>query len=164
MNEEKFENKIVAVRTTSGRERQVIDKLVMLIKKNNYKIYSIVSPNEIKGYFFVEAESIDDVKVAIYGINHVKGIIEGKEHEVKEVSMEEIEHFFAPVSEVIKVEERDIIELTSGPFKGDKAKVIRVDKLKEEVVVELLEAAVSIPLTVKMDSIRVIRKKDEVEE
>lgn len=157
------ENKIVAVRTTSGRERQVIDKLMTVIKKNAYNIYSIVSPNEIRGYFFVEAESVDDVKVAIYGINHVKGVIEGKTGEVKEVSMEEIEHFFAPVSEVIKVEERDIVELTSGPFKGDKAKVVRVDKLKEEVVVELLEAAVSIPLTVKMDSIRVIRKKDDTE-
>ena len=151
------ENALVAVRTTAGRERQVIDKLVNIVKKKAFNIYSIVSPNEIRGYFFVEAESLDDVRVAIYGIPHVKGVIEGA------VQMKEIEHFFAPISEVIKVEEQDIIELTSGPFKGDKAKVKRVDKLKEEVVVELLEAAVLIPLTVKMDSIRVIRKKDEVE-
>ncbi|PIU62784.1 transcription elongation factor Spt5 [archaeon CG_4_10_14_0_2_um_filter_Archaea_38_6] len=154
---------ILAVRTTSGRERQVIDKLISNVKKKGYNIYSIVSPNEIKGYFFVEAENADDVRVAIYGIPHVKGLIEGREHDLKEISMKEIEHFFAPISEVINVEEQDIVELTSGPFKGDKAKVKRVDKLKEEVVVELLEAAVSIPLTVKMDSIRVIRKKDEAE-
>ncbi|MBN1923326.1 MAG: transcription elongation factor Spt5 [Nanoarchaeota archaeon] len=151
-------NVIVTVRTTAGRERQVIDKLWSIIKRDKFKIYSVISPNEIRGYFFVEAESIDDVRVAVYGISHVKGVIEGG------VDMKEIEHFFAPISEVINVEERDIVELTSGPFKGDKAKVQRVDKLKEEVVVELLEAAVSIPLTVKMDSIRVIRKKDEVEE
>ncbi len=158
MAEEAVSNQIVAVRTTAGRERQVIDKLVSIIKRDGFHVYAIVSPSEIRGYFFVEAESIDDVRVAIYGIPHVKGVIEGG------VDMKEIEHFFAPISEVINVEERDIVELTSGPFKGDKAKVQRVDKLKEEVVVELLEAAVSIPLTVKMDSIRVIRKKDEVEE
>ncbi len=148
---------IVAVRTVVGRERQVIDKLSVNAKSGKYNIYSIVSPAEIKGYFFVEAENIDDVRAAVYGIPHVKGVVEGT------ISMDEITHFFAPVSETISVEEGDIVELTSGPFKGDKAKVKRVDKIKEDIVVELLEAAVSIPLTVKIDSIRVIRKKDEVE-
>lgn len=155
------ETRILAVRTTSGREKQVIDRLMRVVQKEDYKIYSIVSPSEIRGYFFVEADNVDDVRVAVYGLKHVKGLIEGREHAVKEVSIQEIEHFFAPVSEVINVEERDIVELTSGPFKGDKAKVKRVDKLKEEVVVELLEAAVSIPLTVKMDSIRVLRKEGQ---
>ena len=38
-----------------------------------------------------------------------------------------------------------------------------VDKAKDEVVVELLEAAVPIPITVKIDAIKVIRR-DHVEE
>lgn len=145
------QNKIFTIRTTSGREKQVMEKLAFLVKNKGYKIYALMSPNEIRGYFFVEAENIDDVRVAIYGLPHVKGVIEGN------VTMKEIEHFFAPISEIIKVNKDDIVELTSGPFKGDKARVKRVDNLKEEVIVELLEAAVSIPLTVKMDSIRVIK-------
>ena len=52
----------------------------------------------------------------------------------------------------------DIAEIISGPFKREKAKIIRVDKLKEEVVVELLQAAVPIPITVKMDAVKVIRR------
>ena len=36
---------------------------------------------------------------------------------------------------------------------------MRIDKQKEEVVVELLEAAVPIPITVKMDSVKVIRRE-----
>ena len=75
--------------------------------------------------------------------------------------MKELDHFFLSSSDSVKVEEGNIVELTSGPFKGDKAKIKRVDKIKEEVVVELLEAAVSIPLTVKIDSIRVIKKSEE---
>ncbi len=46
-------------------------------------------------------------------------------------------------------------------FKGEKAKVIRIDKQKEEVVVSLLGAAVSFPVTVKIDNIKVIRREDE---
>ncbi|VVB74325.1 Transcription elongation factor Spt5 [Candidatus Tiddalikarchaeum anstoanum] len=155
---EEAQSHIVTVRTTAGRERQVIDKIMSVVKKGEVNIYSIISPQEIKGYFFVEAESIDDVRTAVYGIQHVKGVIEG------EVSLKEIEHFFAPLSSSIKVEERDIVELTSGPFKGEKARVQRVNKLKEELVVELLEAAVPIPLTVKLDSIRVLGKEEDLEE
>ena len=51
--------------------------------------------------------------------------------------------------------------MISGPFKREQAKVIRIDKTKEEVVVELLEAAVSIPITVKMDSVKVIRRESD---
>ena len=39
--------------------------------------------------------------------------------------------------------------------------VKRANNSKEEVVVELLEAAVPIPITVKMDAVRVIRRESE---
>ena len=35
------------------------------------------------------------------------------------------------------------------------------NKTKEEIVVELLEAAVPIPITVKMDAVKVIRRDDD---
>ena len=39
-----------------------------------------------------------------------------------------------------------------------------IDKQKEDVVVELLEAAVPIPITVKMDAVKVIRRETDEEE
>ena len=60
--------------------------------------------------------------------------------------------------------ENDIAEVISGPFKREKVKVQRVDKQKEEVVVELLEAAVPIPITVRMDAIKVIRRDTDDED
>lgn len=149
---------IFAVRTTTGRERQVIDKIVALMKKRNIPIYSILNPAELRGYIFVEAETRDDVVQATYGIPHVKGVIEG------EISIDEISHFVTPSEQVITLEPGNIVEVISGPFRGEKARVTRVNKLKEEVVVELLEAAVSIPLTMKIDSVRLIRKEEEKEE
>ncbi|MEK6874670.1 MAG: transcription elongation factor Spt5, partial [Nanoarchaeota archaeon] len=62
------------------------------------------------------------------------------------------------VKRELSIQKGDIAEIISGPFKREKARVTRVDKVKEEVVVELLEAAVPIPLTLKMDAIKVIRR------
>jgi transcriptional antiterminator NusG len=58
--------------------------------------------------------------------------------------------------------EGDIIELVAGPFKGEKARVQKIDEAKEEITVELFEAMVPIPITVRGDHVRVIEKeKDE---
>jgi len=63
----------------------------------------------------------------------------------------------------INIKKNDIVEIISGPFKREKAKVSRIDKQKEEVIVELLEAAVPIPMTLKLDSVKVIRREGEEE-
>ena len=51
------------------------------------------------------------------------------------------------------------MELVNGPFKGEKARVQNIDEGKEEITVELIEAMVPIPVTVKGDSVRVIDKE-----
>jgi hypothetical protein len=51
--------------------------------------------------------------------------------------------------------------MTGQTFKGEKAKVTRIDKTKGEVVVSLLGASVPIPVTVKIDNVKVIRREDE---
>ena len=61
----------------------------------------------------------------------------------------------------MNIKKNDIVEIISGPFKREKAKISRIDEQKEEVVVELLEAAVPIPVTLKMDSVKVIRRENE---
>jgi len=61
----------------------------------------------------------------------------------------------------MNVKKNDIVEVISGPFKRENAKVMRINQQKEEIVVELLEAAVPIPITVKMDAVKVIRREDE---
>jgi len=147
---------IYALRTTAGRESQVIDKILARVKHQGLMVYSILKPREVKGYFLIEAGSPEDIQKAIYGVQHAKGIV-GK------VRMDEIKHFLSPVQEQLKMQEGDIVEIVSGPFRGEQAKIKRITKVKEEVVVELLEAAVPIPITVKIDSVRVV-KPDAKEE
>ena len=60
----------------------------------------------------------------------------------------------------MNIKKGDIVEIIVGPFKREQAKIIRMEKEKEEIVVELLEAAVPIPITIKMDAVKVIRREE----
>ena len=68
-----------------------------------------------------------------------------------------------PKVEDVKIEIGDIVEMIGQTFKGEKAKVTRIDKQKGEVVVSLLGASVPIPVTVKIDNVKVIRREDSKE-
>lgn len=141
---------IYAVRTTVGREENVLEKVAIIVEKRGYGIKAMILPKEIKGYFLVEADNISSVEDAIHGINHVRGIVR------QPVLFDEIKHFLIAKPTKIKISRGDTVELVSGPFKGEKAKVTRVDKTKREITLELVEAAVPIPVTVAIESIRVL--------
>ncbi|RLI89743.1 MAG: transcription elongation factor Spt5, partial [Candidatus Altiarchaeales archaeon] len=80
------------------------------------------------------------------------------------IPIEELEKILMPTSIVQKVNKGDLIELIDGPFKKEKARVAKIDRDKDEITVELIEAAVPIPVVVKGDDIRILRKEVEEEE
>ncbi len=143
---------IFALRTTANREDQVMDFVVSNAKKKGIEVYSIVRPHGMRGYIFLEAATKVDAEQAAFNIPYARGILP------KPVEYKEIEHMLEQVKHEVNIQKGDIVEIISGPFKREKAKITRVDKTKEEVVVELLEAAVPIPMTLKMDAIKVIRR------
>jgi transcriptional antiterminator NusG len=146
---------IYALRTTANREDQVVAFMASNVKKKKLAVYSVVRPHGMRGYIFVEAGSRSDAEQAAYGVPYAKGILPNT------VDYTEIEHMLEQVKKDHNIKQGDIAEIISGPFKREKAKVTRIDQAKEEVVVELLEAVVSIPITLKMDAIKVIRRDDE---
>ncbi len=143
---------ILTIRTTSGRENAVIDSLTSRIKARHLLIKSLVQTEELRGYVFIEADDIDQIQETIRGVPHIRGIIG------KEVTIDEIDRFMVPEKQVIKIEIGDILEIISGPFKGEKAKVTRLDEIKSEVTVELLEAAIPIPVTIPIATSRIYEK------
>ncbi|MCW3976963.1 MAG: transcription elongation factor Spt5, partial [Candidatus Bathyarchaeota archaeon] len=62
-----------------------------------------------------------------------------------------------------ELDEEDLVEIVGGPFKGMKAKITRIDKAKEEVILELLEATFTLPITVHADYVRLIQKAKKEE-
>lgn len=146
---------IFAIRTTANREDQVMDFLFSNAQKKKLEVFSVIRPHGMRGYIFVEAATRSDAEQAAFGIPYARGVLP------KIVEYKEIEHMLEQVKKEVNIQKNDIAEIISGPFKREKAKIIRVDKLKEEVVVELLDAAVPIPITVKLDAVKVIRRDNE---
>lgn len=144
---------IFALRTTANREDQVMDFVISNVKKKGMEVLSIIRPHGMRGYIFVEAATRTDAEQACYNVPYARGILRN------EIQYKEIEHMLEQVKIAINIEKGDIVELISGPFKREKAKITRIDKTKEEVVVELLEAAVPIPITVRLDAVKVIRRE-----
>ncbi len=147
--------KFFAVKTTANQEKLVASLVEMSIRKNNLKIYSVLAPKELRGYIILEGDSIEEITKAVRGIPHVRGVVRG------DVSFSEIEHFLIPRKAAEQIKEGYTVEIMSGPFKGELAIVKRVDEAKNEVTVELLEAVVPIPITVKADRVRVVEKRGE---
>lgn len=150
---------IFALRTTANREDQVLDFVSANVQKKGLEVFAVVRPHGMRGYVFIEALDRIHAEQAAFNVPYARGILP------KEIEYKEIEHMLEQVRRDVNIQKNDIVEIISGPFKREQAKITRIDKTKEEVVVELLEAAVPIPITVKMDSVKVIRRdSDESDE
>ncbi|MBN1544464.1 transcription elongation factor Spt5 [Candidatus Woesearchaeota archaeon] len=150
--EKKSGPKIFALRTTANREDQVMDFVTSNIVKKAVEVFSVIRPHGMRGYIFLEAGSKLDAEQAVHGIPYARGILP------KEIDYSEMEHMIEPVKRELSIRKNDIVEIISGPFKRETAKITRIDEQKEEVVVELVEAAVPIPITLKIDAVKVIRR------
>jgi transcriptional antiterminator NusG len=146
---------ILVVKTSIGHEKIVAEAIAGRVKRRGAKVFSILSPATLRGYLLVESDDIDEFKNLIKGIPKVRGVVEGS------TTMGQISHFLTPKPLVAGIVEGDIVELVSGPFKGEKARVQQIDEAKEEITVELFEALISIPVTVKGDCVRVIEKEEK---
>ncbi len=152
---QKVDATLFALRTTANREDQVMSFIASHVERKNMPVYSVIRPHGMRGYIFIEAENMAAAEEAAHGIPYARGVLP------KRVEYKEIEHMLEQVKKEINIQKNDICEIISGPFKREKAKITRVDKVKEEVVVELLEAAVAIPITVRIDSVKVIRRDEQ---
>jgi len=154
-DKQKIKTHLFALRVTANREDQVMTFVSSNVVRKKILVYSVIRPHAMRGYIFIEAESRSDAEQAAYGIPYSRGILPN------EIGYNEIEHMLEQVKKDVDIRKNDIAEIISGPFKREKCKISRVDKAKEEVVVELLEAAVPIPITLKMDAVKVIRRDTE---
>lgn len=153
--EDKQNTTIFILRTVTNKEEQVISYMVDSIKKKKLNVYSLIHPHGLRGYIYVEAETYDDAYDASYGIPNAKGLLAGT------VKYSEISHTLEDVKQEISIKKKDIVEIISGPFKRESARVIRIDNAKSEVIVELLESATGIPITLPIDAVKVIRRDED---
>ncbi len=141
------------IKVTTNKEERALEMIRERAEKKQLPVYAIVRAHGMKGYIILESADRETAEEAAFNLPYVKGIIG------KTVSYEEIKNMLEPKIEDINIAIGDIVEMLTQ-FKGEKAKVTRIDKTKGEVVVSLLGATVPIPVTVKIDNIKVIRREN----
>ncbi len=144
------------VRVTSSQEKITADILETKVSKTTIPVYAIVLVEGMRGYLVLEAENEVACRDLIMNEPHVKGMLPHP------LAQEELDRMIATTKKVQEIAVNDIIEFSTGPFKGYKAKVIKVDASKDEITVELMDVAVPIPVTTKASAARIIEKAEKV--
>jgi transcriptional antiterminator NusG len=142
---------ILFVKTQIGQERTVAESL--FTRGAPVGVLAVMNPHNLRGYLVIEAMNTDRLVEAIKSVRKSHGLVKG------EASMADIATYLAPKPVITGIVEGDIVELISGPFKGEKARVRHIDEGKEEITVELFEALVPMPVTVRGDSVRLLEKE-----
>lgn len=162
---------IYVVRATAGQERVVAEIMYREAQSQQEElvkvgkaIYSVLYTTGLKGYILVEADSPGTVEDLARNVPKTKGLLLKKRGDLSSagmVSISELEEILDPTPIVTEVRKGDLVELIAGPFKNEKARVARIDEGKNEITVELIEAAVPIPVIVRGDDIKIVRQEEE---
>jgi transcriptional antiterminator NusG len=123
------------------------------------KVFGVLSPHFMKGYIFVEAAALHHVQkligrvgVGVTPLKNCSKVLDG------ESPLQDVLPYLEPKAATSGIEEGCIVEISGGAFRGQSARVTRVTESKEEVTVELFEAAVPVALTVRADQVRVTQR------
>jgi len=149
---------IFVIKVTTNKEESAVDLITDRIEKKNLNVFSVLKPHGLRGYILLEAEDRESAEEAVFNLPYVKGIIG------KTLTYEEIKNMVETSTAPVSIKEGDIVEIISEPFKKEKAKVLRVDEQKGDVVVSLLGALVQLPVTIKIDNVRAVRREDTEDE
>ncbi len=175
-----IDTQILVLKTQVGQERRVIEMMGNKARRFGIPIQALLAPQELRGYIFIETTDPLALQKGIRGVSYARSLVSqdvevrdeqgnfvkdrrGKivtERKPVDTPFSEIARFLTPVSAVAKIGDGDIVELVSGPFRGEKAKVTRVDDAREEITVELIDSMVPIPITVKGEHVRVLQKDE----
>lgn len=144
---------IFAIRTASGREldvafiveRRVLEKLG---KGEELGVISILVAPGVRGFVFIETFKPTGLHNLVSNIKYASSA------KLLKVSLHDILEMLKTKTVVEEVLVGDEVEITRGPFRGMRARVVSVDKSKNTVTVNLLEATFSIPITVPITYIR----------
>ncbi len=145
---------IFIIKVTTNKEEKAVDMIADRAEKKGLNTYAVLRPHGLRGYALLEAEDRESAEESVFNLPYVKGIVG------KTIGYDEIKNMVEPSVAAVSIKEGDIVEIIAEPFKKEKAKVLRIDKQKEEVVVSLLGAVVPLPVTIKLDNVRVIRREE----
>ena len=160
------------VKTAIGSEQRVADEMYARLHGSGSltslqgEIFSVLHPNNMRGYLFVESSALHHVEKLIgrsggrdpsarrgitqTPLKNAKTVLPG------EAPLLDILPYLEPKAVTSGIEVGCIVEIVSGAFKGEKARVTSVSETKEEVSMELYEQPIQMNLKMRRDNVRVI--------
>jgi len=164
------------VKTAINSEIRVVDEMGARLTGSgsltdlDEEIMSILHPTGMRGYVFVEASALHHVEKLIgrsggrdpssrRGVNqtplkNAKSVLPG------EAPLEDILPYLEPKSVTHGIEIGCIVEIISGAFKGEKARVLSVQDTKNEVSLDLYENPIPMTISMSGDHVRVYERVD----
>ena len=162
------------VKTGIGSEMRVADEMKARLSgqgslsKIQDEIFAILNPTTMRGYVVVESSALHHVEKLIgrsggrdpkarRGLNqtplkNAKTVLPG------EAPLGDILPMLEPKAVTSGIEVGCIVEIVTGAFKGEKARVTSVAETKEEVSMELYEQPIPMTLKMRGDQVRVIER------
>jgi len=159
------------VKTAIGSEQRVVEEMRARLSGTGTlhnvrgEIFSILHPHQMRGYVFVESSAQHHVEKLIgrtggrdrknrgaiitTPLKNAKGVLGMSPYE-------DVSAYLEPKAATSGIEVGCIVEIISGAFKGEKARVISITESKEEVSMELYEADIPMTLNMRGDHVRVI--------
>lgn len=151
-NDKEVKTRFFAVRTTARQEKNAAELIEIRARAKNLPLFSILAPETLRGYIFLEAFDPHVLDEAISGIKHIKSRVPGS------VNFADLEQYLTSKPIIEELDVGFIIEITGGPFKGMRGKITRINRVRREATLELFEATFTLPITVHADYLKLIEK------
>ena len=162
------------MKTAIGSEQRVANEMYARLHGSGSltalqgDIMSILHPTGMRGYLFVESSALHHVEKLIgrsggrdpaarRGLNqtplkNAKTVLPGA------APLGDILPYLEPKAVTSGIEVGCIVEIVTGAFKGEKARVLSVAESKEEVSMELYEQPIPMTLNMRGDHVRVVER------
>lgn len=143
-----------ALTVTGGTEERVALVLYERARRLGLDVRSIIVPPNLKGYVIVEIGNEADLYYLIRGVRHIK-----RRRPIL-MKPEEVEMLVKPKAEIPELKKGQVVEITGGPFKGMKGRVIEVYPTRGEVDLTLLESNFQMVVTIPLDQVRPVSEEE----
>ena len=143
--------KIFTVRTRVRSERNVGETIEKRAASTSLNIGNIQYPAILNGYIFVECDDREALERLIKNIRNAQGLLNG------ETTSEEISKYVKSSRSRKVLTEGSKVEITDGQFKGERAVIQHINDRTKEVIVELLDEVLKMPITLSKNDVKLLK-------
>jgi len=142
-----------ALTVTGGTEERVAILLAERTRSMGLDIRSILVSPKVKRYVIVEVGDPNDFFLLIRGVKNIK-----RRRPIK-LSLKDAISLVVLEGEAPKLERGQIVEVTGGPFKGMKGRIVEVYETRGEVDMTLLESDFRMVVTIPIDQVKPVEEE-----